>query len=245
MNDKMTTDGLPELSAAEAEALEAVRDADARKPETWVNDRIADEQIWASLDAKNLVFWDKPDCIITITDLGKAALAAATATSEKPTTISAREFVEQGYEEKVKRGECGVMDGNKVIVADLPEQILDHLWFQVSLGNSRFNKGYDRNSLFSVTWLPATPPPEQATKPQLSPDEARLLIIRDAFDLSQPIAFAASQLNTMYKEIIELRAERDSMVDELRQLRIQVKKLKRKSNLDDGFIEHLTAKDES
>lgn len=54
---------------------------------------------------------------------------------------------------------------------------------------------------------PVAVPPVGKGQEAMTPDEVRVQIIKDAFDLSQPIAPAATQLNSMVVELATLRQQ--------------------------------------
>lgn len=168
---------------------------------------------------------------INLTDLGRAVLAQApvadNAPANKPPVITARDFVRDDYAGKIARGECVVtLKGGVTPIAKIVclEEGAYQLTFVQGGGGT-----FDESEQFTVTWQLATEP-AQAAGDVLSFHEAeleriasQLPAIREQYDLRA--------------ELATVKAERDAALK-------QVKALKRKSGLDDGFINFLTTKGE-
>lgn len=90
------------------------------------------------------------------------------AVSEKPPMITAKQFVDEGYAEKVKRGECVVNDemspdgGSVLDITTRKSTGTYSIWYN----DQTFDFPCEPDDEFTVTWLPATAP---TAAPQAEP----------------------------------------------------------------------------
>lgn len=83
-----------------------------------------------------------------------------TTDNAKPAVITAAQFVADGYAAKVAAGECVVRDDSKCIVLRVdPEEDGhdDHVLISYTDGLMVYSWAYERDTKFTVHWLPATP----------------------------------------------------------------------------------------
>lgn len=248
-----------ELSAAEIEALKFWLRADAHYCSTPIDEK---------LENKGLIKfgWSSGR---TLTELGKQALAVLEARTSapvagKPSTITAEMFYREYYAEKINRGECDVWweeDHSKV--AYLRKMNVSPTLYEVYFvgeGGTFANVYPERE--FTVTWLTAPQPAtaqaanetvagsgadEPQTQAELCEREIvkiRSLTLHDdeytgdllAYAVGSPVGITMC-VEARMKQIADLQ-------EEIKRLKKQIKKLNRKSNLDDGFIDYLTQESE-
>jgi hypothetical protein len=97
-----------------------------------------------------------------LTALGREVLAAGTPTqtavAEKPAAITAQQFVEQGYVNKIAANECVVKWGNNSVT----DITFDDSRYTMWLDRGRNGAVWDTDK-FTVTWLPPTDTPQAET----------------------------------------------------------------------------------
>lgn len=252
------------LSSEEWVALEAVRTSDAKKPETWCNDRLGNSQIWSSLQNKHLIWWDKNDCIVTITDLGLAALATreTPAGEGRPTEISWLDLTPD--EQITLKQVAAVIFSSTKIRAELEHKgLIANQWHNLNQVTSIITQSgiailAEAND---IRRTPPQPPTAQAAnetakgsgadEPQTQAElcereivKIRSLTLKDdeytgdllAYAVGSPVGITMC-VEARMKQIADLQSE-------VERLKKQIKKLKHKSSLDDGFIDHLTQESE-
>lgn len=93
-----------------------------------------------------------------------------TTTTDKPTTISARDFVEQGYVKKIKRGQCVVTflgqeagEADNDPIADIVPSGNEQYPFRLFYKDGSDDGLVAEKDKFAVRWLePATPPASES-----------------------------------------------------------------------------------
>lgn len=186
----------------------------------------------------------------------------------KPAAVTAKEFVEQRYAEKIAKGECVVKDEYLFCLieplSDCKPEVSGNYIFKTQArmnDTGWWESEINPSEKLSIVWLtpphPASPQPaaeaadsgadEPQTQAELCEREIvkiRSLTLKDdeytggllADAVGSPVGITMC-VEARMKQIADLQSE-------IERLKKQIKKLKHKSNLDDGFIDYLTQESE-